>query len=269
MNIIITGHKGFIGKNLYKHFENTNNNLKGIDESYLNSTNWKPELLNTLYNFQPNVIFHVGACSNTLESDVNYMMTRNYESTKVIVEFCKSNNVKLIYSSSAANYGIDGKYPSNLYGWSKYAAEELVNDNGVSLRYFNVYGPGEENKGKMSSVAYQMYIKYKNSESIKLFPGKPSRDFVYIRDVIDANIKAMENYYAIDKAYYDVGSGESRTFEDVLNIMEIEYSYTSESDIPYGYQFKTLANEKLFLPNWRPKYNIELGLNEYKNYLEK
>jgi len=115
---------------------------------------------------------------NTLETNVEYMMTRNYESTKIMMDWCIENNKPMIYSSSAANYGTNGKYPANLYGWSKYVAEGYVISNGgIGLRYFNVYGPGEEDKGKMASVAYQMFVKHNKGEDILLFPKKSKKRF--------------------------------------------------------------------------------------------
>ena len=107
------------------------------------------------------------------------MMLLNYEVTKYITDLCYEHMIPLVYSSSAANYGTNEQYPSNLYGWSKYAGEGyVVSRGGVALRYFNVYGPGEEDKGRMASVAYQMYKRYQNGDEIKLFPKKPLRDFV-------------------------------------------------------------------------------------------
>lgn len=267
--ILITGHTGFIGKRLFNKLSLTYQIIKGLDESYLESKNWKQELSDFLDYFNPTVIFHVGACSDTMEKDPTYMFTRNYESTKIIADWTWENNIPLIYSSSASIYGINGEYPSNLYGWSKYAGEDVVTINcGISLRYFNVYGPGEEHKNKMASVAYQMFIKNKNKEDIRLFPGNPKRDFVYVDDVVDANIFAFENYDGLDKKYYEVGSGESRTFEDVMNILDIPYTYLDENTIPVGYQFNTKSNSDLWLPGWKPKYKLETGLEEYKNYLK-
>jgi ADP-L-glycero-D-manno-heptose 6-epimerase len=151
-----------------------------------------------------------------------------------------------------------------LYGWSKYAAEDYVRLNGgIGLRYFNVYGPGEENKGRMSSVAYQMYMKKLNNEEVYLFPKKPTRDFVYVKDIISANIYAFENYESLSSKWYEVGSGESRPFEDVLKIMKLDFVYLDESVIPQGYQFYTCSNSKKWLKGWKPKYNLELGLKDY------
>ena len=174
--IIITGTKGFIGSNLKKELEDKYEIIE-INEDIFDNKSWRDELTK---HFWMNIsgVFHIGACSNTLETDVNYMMLVNYEFTKHLMMLCKVKNVPMVYSSSAANYGINNEYPSNLYGWSKYAAEDyVVNNGGIGLRYFNVYGPGEENKGKMASVAFQMNEKHKNNEEIKLFPKKPKRDY--------------------------------------------------------------------------------------------
>ena len=150
MKILVTGAKGFIGKQLFNQLSlDASHNVLGIDDEYL-SDNWKENIDKILKSHDPDVIFHVGACSDTLEQDVNYMMVRNYESTKLLADWCKSKNKKIIYSSSAANYGTNGDYPANLYGWSKYVAEDyIVHTGGIALRYFNVYGPGEENKGRI------------------------------------------------------------------------------------------------------------------------
>jgi ADP-L-glycero-D-manno-heptose 6-epimerase len=259
----ITGINGFIGQNLSLEISDRFI-VHGIDDEIFNTENWVGELKNILDEINPDVIFHVGACSDTLETDVNYMMIRNFEFTKIISEYCYIKEIPLIYSSSAANYGTNNQHPSNLYGWSKYAAEQMVILNGgVALRYFNVYGPKEEHKGNMASVAYQMMNKVKNGEDVKLFLGSPKRDFVYIKDVVSANLYAYENYDNLDYNYYDVGSGESRTFEDVMSILYIPFTYHEEKDTPAGYQFFTQSNKDKWMPGWKPKYNLESGLYDY------
>lgn len=269
-SILITGSKGFVGKNLLKKLKDLGQEiLIEINEEIFDSETWDSDLTQILIDNQPEVIFHLGACSDTLELDVNYMMKLNYEFTKVLVDWSKSNNSKLIYSSSAANYGVNGKYPSNLYGWSKYVAEQyVVSNNGVALRYFNVYGPGEEHKGRMASVLYQSYLKRLDGKSWKLFPKKPTRDFVYVEDVISANIFAEKNYFKFNKNWYEVGSGESRTFEDALDCMGILYYYHDESSIPKGYQFYTCSNRNKWMKGWKPEFKLEKGVIEYKIYLE-
>jgi len=265
MKVIITGTKGFIGKNLLHSIKELGYDVYEINEDFFNYPKWTTTFLNSIENYNPDVIFHVGACSDTLEKDATYMMTRNYESTKIISDYCKANNCKLIYSSSAANYGINNLHPSNLYGWSKYVAEQYVILNGgVALRYFNVYGYGESHKGNMSSIVFQMMDKQTNNENIKLFPGNPRRDFVYIKDVISANLHALKNYDEICGKFYEVGTGQSRTFENILECLGIdEYDYYQKNEIPNGYQFFTESKRDKWMPRWDPKYFLESGINDY------
>jgi len=255
MKVLITGHKGFVGKNLYTKFES----VIGIDEKYS-----RGNITNFLELHKPDVVFHIGACSDTLNTDIAYVMERNYLSTKWIADWCFKNNKKLIYASSAAVYGFDGRKPSNLYGWSKLVGEDYVlAKGGIALRYFNVYGPGEEHKGKMASMIYQNL----NNTEIKLFPGRPKRDFVYIDDIVTANLYALEHYEKLKGKYYEVGSGESNTFETIFDNLGLEYKYHSKSEIPNGYQFQTLSLEERWMPGWKPKFNLKKGIKEYKKYL--
>ena len=260
---LVTGNNGFIGKNLSYELSDMFM-VFGIDDEIFVYDDWIDKLNQKLDEIQPDVVFHVGACSDTLEQDVNYMMIRNFEFTRVLSDYCFVNQIPLIYSSSAANYGTNNLYPSNLYGWSKYAAEQVVIQNGgIALRYFNVYGPGEEHKGKMASVALQMMTKIKNGEDVKLFPGFPKRDFVYVKDVISANLFAFDNYDELAYKYYDVGSGQARTFEDVMNIIGVPFTYHNESNVPQGYHYFTESDKTKWMPGWKPNYNLERGLNDY------
>jgi ADP-L-glycero-D-manno-heptose 6-epimerase len=268
-HILVTGYLGFIGRELFKTLSNSGLQVFGLGDEYFKAPDWRLALANELENSNPSLVFHVGACSNTLESDVQLMMTRNYESTKAIADWCASNDRKLVYSSSAANYGEDGIYPSNLYGWSKYTAEDyVINRGGIALRYFNVYGPGEELKGNMASFVHQAYVKNLIKERIFIFPNKPRRDFVYIDDIIEANIYASENYSSLKGDYYEVSTGVASSFEQLLELLELEFSYYAEQDIPKGYQFFTCGNKNKWLPGWQPKYNLGNGIKKYKEYLD-
>jgi ADP-L-glycero-D-manno-heptose 6-epimerase len=259
MVVLVTGHKGFIGKNLFKKFTKYLLSVIGIDEDYN-----KDYIINFLNIHNPDVVFHIGACSDTLNTDVEFVMERNYLSTKWITDWCFENSKKIIYASSAAVYGFDGDKPSNLYGWSKLIGEDyVVAKGGVALRYFNVYGPGEEHKGKMSSMVYQNF----NNSEVKLFPDKPRRDFVYVEDIVSANLYALENYDRLKGSYYEVGSGESSTFETVFDNLGLKYTYLDKSEIPEGYQFKTLSLESKWMPGWKPEFNLEKGIKQYKEYL--
>lgn len=268
MRILVTGSNGFIAKRLISKIS-AEHTVTGIDlADFYGAENWRHALATIISTANPDVIFHVGACSDTMEHRVNYMMDLNYEATKLISVYCKYFNCKLIYSSSAANTGTDGRGPSNLYGWSKYAGEDMAcSVGGVSLRYFNVYGPGEEHKGKMASVAYQAWTK--KDEVFNLFPGNPTRDFIHVDDIVEANLHALKNYESCTSNYFDVGSGESRSFEDVLDFMGIKYTHLSEDVVPEGYQFFTVSNQAEWLPGWKPKYTIDSGIPDYLEYLKK
>ena len=110
-------------------------------------------------------------------------------------------------------------------------------------------------------------MKKENHEGIYLFPKKPTRDFVYVKDIVSANIHAFKNYESLSSKWYEVGSGESRKFEDVLDILDIDYSYLEESKIPKGYQFYTCSQKTKWMKGWKPKYDLEKGLKEYSEYL--
>jgi ADP-L-glycero-D-manno-heptose 6-epimerase len=265
---LVTGSSGFIGRQIVSSLGRLGLDVGEIGEEYFRESDWKVALVNELDCINPKTVFHAGACSDTLEQDVQFMMTRNYESTKVIADWCVLKNRELIYSSSAANYGEDGKYPSNLYGWSKYTAEDyVVKSGGVALRYFNVYGPGEEFKGNMASFVFQAHLKNLNNEKILIFPNKPQRDFVYVNDIVDANVHVLENYISLKGKYYEVSTGIASSFEQLLELLEFDFGYHSEKDIPKGYQFFTCGNKNKWLPGWQPKYNLSKGIEKYKEYL--
>ena len=253
MKYLITGYKGFIGSNLLKYLSD--------DMVVKIEKDWVGDLESVVKSID--IIFHIGAISDTTLQDSTEMLKYNYVFSKELFDLAQKYKKKVIYSSSAACYGDGDGIPNNIYGWSKLLAEQygmVKCDEFVALRYFNVYGPGEDNKGKMSSVALQSW----NGEINKLFPKKPKRDFVYIDDIIDANIHAINSL----KGVYEVGSGDARTFEDVLDNMELSYSYHLEDKIPEWYQFYTKSDKSKWLPGWKSKYNLESGIKEYKDYLK-
>lgn len=255
MKVLITGTNGFIGGQLKKHFDNPYE----LNEDTLVTEQWLNEN-------KPEAVFHVGACSNTMETDVNYIMNVNYESTRLIADWCYNNRIPLIYSSSAACYGTNNLHPSNLYGWSKYVGEHyVVGRGGIALRYFNVYGPGEEHKGPMASMAYQMV----KAEKAKLFPGGPKRDFIYVDDVVLANLHALAHYEHLSGKRYDVGSGKAETFEYMAGCLEVTYTYLDRSAIPKGYQFYTCSDTKNWMPGWAPQYSLKTALKLCKTYWQK
>lgn len=268
MKICVTGNKGFIGKALQDELERRGHIVLGLEKWIFDRVRWQDRLHEYLVNLSPDVVFHVGACSDTQNHNVSEMMKLNVESTMIIADWCQFKGIPIIYSSSASCYGSKGE-PETLYAWSKYLGEQyVIKCQGIALRYFNVYGSNESHKGKMSSVAFQSYMKNKHGEKVELFPNKPLRDFVYIEDVIDANIYAWKNYETTRGMYYDVGYGSPRHFEDVLNIMGIPFTYTNEDKIPPNYQEYTCANPSKFMKYWSPTWDLERGLHHYMDMLK-
>lgn len=267
---LITGYEGFIGKRLQARLQETEEVL-GIEEDFWDSHEHElPALVR-----QCNGVYHIGANSSTTYTNPDIFKTNFLQSIQLL-KLCEEYGIKMVFASSASVYGTEG-VPENFYAWTKMCTE-MVGDaysdvsNFIALRYFNVYGPGEEDKVRMASVAYQAHQYYKsNGKPFKLFPGKPMRDFIYVDDVVDATIHAMNTPY-IPSAAYDVGTGKARTFEDLLDGMKIPYEYynrdVSGEIKPHGYQEFTEAKHYRFLPRWEPKYSLELGTELYREYLD-
>lgn len=265
--ILITGHEGFIGSALTKFLKSKGYKTIGMEKSLLDVSNWQEVVFTYLETYEPDVVFHIGACADTQNFDVNYMLKYNTECTTLISNWCKRRDRPMIYSSSASCYGTSGS-PNTLYGWSKYLGEQsVVSNKQVALRYFNVYGHNESHKGTMASIAYQSYLKHSRGEDFRLFPCSPYRDFIFIKDVVNANYLALLNYRKNCGTYYDVGTGVSRTFEDVLDLIGVKYTYLGKHQIPENYQFNTKANKDKFLKGWKPYYSLEQGLDTYLRQL--
>jgi ADP-L-glycero-D-manno-heptose 6-epimerase len=260
MKIVLTGYKGFIGGALLKALNKKGNNyVYTLDQ---NKEQWDNENELEQIVSQCDIIFHVGAISDTTLQDCNEMLYWNYTLSKRLFDLARKHNKKVVYSSSAATYGLGDGLPTNIYGWSKKLAEEYglkACEKFVALRYFNVYGPGEEHKGKMASVAYQAYKK----GSFTLFPKNPKRDFVYIKDVVNANLAAAK----LDRGVFDVGYGKAVPFEKLVEGMGINYDYTTEDKIPSWYQYHTCANINMRIPGWEPYYPVVDGTFDYLKYL--
>jgi ADP-L-glycero-D-manno-heptose 6-epimerase len=180
-------------------------------------------------------IFHQGACADTTCQDGRYMIGNNFTFSKLILNFALSNKTPLVYASSAAVYGSssaftpsrDNECPLNLYGLSKLAFDNHVRSvltksecTVAGLRYFNVYGPREFHKGNMASMVYQLYRQLKESGRARLFKGtngyadgEQRRDFVFVDDIVRVNLALAEG--PVRRGIFNVGTGHSRTFNDV------------------------------------------------------
>jgi ADP-L-glycero-D-manno-heptose 6-epimerase len=266
--ICVTGNHGFIGRALFNEIEKMGYIPLGVEKWIFDRVRWQDRLIEYLVNLNPDAVFHVGACSDTQNKNINEMMVLNVETTMILADWCQHRNIPLIYSSSAATYGTRGE-PETLYAWSKYLAEIYVTKcRGIALRYFNVYGMDESHKGEMASLAYKTFLSNRKGEKMKLFPNSPTRDFVYIKDIVSANIHALNNYDLHRGGRWDVGTGESRLFEDLVTLMGGEYEYLSEDKIPDNYQTWTCADEYKFMKGWTPEWKLEKGIENYKALLE-
>ncbi len=266
--ICVTGNHGFIGRAVFNEIEKMGYIPLSVEKWIFERVRWQDRLVEYLVNLNPDAVFHIGACSDTQNHNVTEMMTLNTEATMVLADWCQFRRIPLIYSSSAATYGTRGE-PETLYAWSKYLAELYVTKcQGIALRYFNVYGMDESHKGEMASLAYKTFLANKRGEKMKLFPKSPTRDFVYIKDVVSANIHALNNYELHKGGRWDVGTGETRLFEDVVTLMGGEYEYLPEENIPENYQIWTCADEYKFMKGWNPEWKLERGIENYKAMLE-
>jgi len=180
-------------------------------------------------------VLHQGACSDTMEHDGRLMMARNYRCTKDLFDACQARGVRLIYASSAAVYGGSAAFreepaceaPLNVYGYSKLLTDQVVRRQLGSvgaqvagLRYFNVYGPREQHKARMASVAFHQVNQYRRDGRVRLFgayggygPGQQVRDFVHVDDVVAVNLWFLQRGGV--SGIFNVGTGRAQPFNDV------------------------------------------------------
>lgn len=183
------------------------------------------------------VIFHEGACSSTTEWDGKFMMANNYEYSKVLLHACLIKRIPFLYASSASVYGGSDVFeeqrehekPLNVYGYSKWQFDQYVrsiqhtfNSQVVGFRYFNVYGPREQHKGSMASVAYHFSQQIKDNGICRLFggtdgyaDGEQRRDFVAVSDVVKVNLWFWQNPQ--HSGIFNLGTGRCQSFNDVAD----------------------------------------------------
>jgi ADP-L-glycero-D-manno-heptose 6-epimerase len=182
-------------------------------------------------------VLHQGACSDTMEHDGKYMLETNYRCSKTLLDACIAQGTPLLYASSAATYGGSSTFreepafeqPLNVYGYSKLLFDQVVRRHLAAspvqiagFRYFNVYGPREQHKGRMASVAFHHFNQFRSTGAVRLFgsyggygPGEQSRDFVHVDDVVAVNLWFLQ--HPDRRGIFNLGTGRAQPFNDVAH----------------------------------------------------
>jgi len=251
MKIIVTGAAGFIGANLLRGLNyrgetdilavdnlTRSEKFRNLSESDVADYLDKTEFIERVRRRElprPDVIFHQGACSDTMEADGRYMMENNFRFSMELLEWCQSSGIMLVYASSGSVYGLgpvfsevrSAERPLNVYGYSKLLFDQVVRRQlaagikapVVGLRYFNVYGPRENHKGRMASVAFHHFHQFRSEAKVKLFEashgfenGEQRRDFVHVDDIVQGNLFFWDRPTS---GVYNLGTGRAQSFNDV------------------------------------------------------
>jgi len=266
--IIVTGGAGFIGSNIVKALnargrsdiivvDNLSSGVKFKNLADCEIADYidKEDFIARVQigdDFGGNVeaVFHEGACSSTTEWDGRYMMRNNYDYSKALLQWCLARKAAYIYASSASVYGAgrvfkeirEHEEPLNVYGYSKFLFDQYVRrilptaqSQIVGFRYFNVYGPREQHKGSMASVAFHLNNQILDTGKVKLFEGcdgygngEQRRDFIYVGDAVDVNLWFLD--HPGKSGIFNVGTGRSQPFNDIAHAViawhgrgELEY----------------------------------------------
>jgi ADP-L-glycero-D-manno-heptose 6-epimerase len=252
MYYVVTGAAGFIGSNIVRALNARGDaqvlavddlrsgdkfrNLAGCDiADFLDKDDFRSRLAAGDFGGSIDVVFHQGACSDTMETDGRYMMENNYRYSMALMEFCLEDEIPLIYASSAAVYGAGTTFreerkceaPLNIYGYSKFLFDQAVRrrlgeagSQIAGFRYFNVYGPNEWHKGRMASVAWHFFNQYRKDRRVRPFvgsggysDGEQRRDFISIEDVVKVNLHFLD--HPERSGVFNVGTGRAQSFNDV------------------------------------------------------
>ncbi len=298
MNILITGGAGFVGSNLALELQKKHDitilddftsgnfkNLLGYEGDFISESILDVDL-DRFKNYD--VIFHEAAITDTTVMDQKIMMDVNTEGFKRLLNFAVKNNIKFIYASSAATYGnalspqkeeYAGK-PNNIYGFSKWICdciaekymEKYPDSHIVGLRYFNVFGPREQYKGKMASMVWQLMKQMLNGQNPKIFKwGEQKRDQVYVKDIVKINLLAMDSN---NSCIVNAGSGNSVSFNYIIEVLNevLGFNYEPEYiDNPYeefyqDYTEADLTNAKKYL-GYEPEWNFYDAVKDYVDWL--
>lgn len=286
--IILTGGAGFIGSCFLKKLNDEGYNDILVVDRLGEADKWKnlvgkrfidvmhrdvfrEQMRKNALSEEIDAVVHFGACSATTEKNADYLLDNNYVFSKEIAEFALNRDAKFIYASSAATYGMgENGYsdkcesiklkPLNMYGYSKllfdlWIEEQDLLDKVTGIKFFNVFGPNEYHKSKMTSMVYKAFAQINETNKIKLFKsnspeykdGEQMRDFVYIKDVIEVLYFIFENN--INAGILNIGAGKAQSWNELATAVfmaldkkvDIEY-IDMPQDLSRQYQNFTLAD---------------------------
>ena len=275
--IVVTGAAGFIGSNIIQGLNARGlDDIIAVDDmkqgdkfrnladlkiaDYVDADSFYDDFADGHYG-QIEAVFHEGACSDTMEPDGKFMMANNYTLSWHLFQACQKRGARLLYASSAATYGGSSTFredpafelPLNVYGYSKLLFDQkLRRECGVDFqrtkagkthqvvgfRYFNVYGPREQHKGRMASVAFHQYHQFIKEGKVKLFgayggyaAGGQMRDFVFVDDVVAVNLWFFD--HPAESGIFNLGSGRAQAFNDVASsVVNAMRALKEESALP-------------------------------------
>lgn len=265
----------------FGHFKN----LLGFEGEVISGDINDKELLNSLQqNYKFDYIFHEAAISDTTALEQDLMIQTNVNAFKDLLDIAVAHGANMIYASSGATYGdaespqrVGREAPQNVYGFSKLMMDHLArqysqkfkNISIVGLRYFNVYGPREFFKNKTASMVVQFGHQLLSGKNPKLFENsdKILRDFIYIEDIVQANVLAM---HPKENGVFNVGTGKARSFQSMVDILQRELGTSFECEYipnPYvgRYQFHTEADIQSTrdILGYAPRFEFEEGIAAY------
>lgn len=289
--ILVTGGAGFIGSNIIKKLNKSGlsnilivedidncclDNLTGLQ--YVDMVDFR-SVINDLHKIDSDNIIHQGAIVDTTYQDVAKILYYNYFFSQRLADYVLDSGAKLIYASSASVYGHNRdktEKPLNYYSISKYIFDKYVRSllkeysaDIIGLRYFNVYGPGENHKGRMASVIYHSLKANQKDISPKMFEGSENyyRDFIFVSDV--AEIVSYCLTHSVTSGIYDCGTGVARNFKDAITLSSnIEPTIVPfPDDLKNQYQKYTCAdqNDLIKLGYKQSLKSLEDGIAEYRS----
>lgn len=232
-------------------------------------------------------IFHLASITDTTLHDQFTQTHDNVESFRRLLRFAQDNKTRIIYASSAATYGAaneastetNGAAPANVYAFSKAIMDKIANRAAtdvpgwviIGLRYFNVYGPREAHKGVPASMVLHLARQMKAGQRPRIFKhGEQKRDFVYVKDIVDGSIRALE---ANESGIYNLGSGRARSFNELVEVLNqslgtgFKPEYIENPHAHYqNFTQADLSRVRAGL-GYEPKYPLEAGVTDYMKWL--